>query len=156
MSEYEPKPFMSEPADPAFKDVKVMLVDDDSFLLGIYALRFQKKGFAVDACLGSVEALKKIREGAYPDILLLDVIMPFMTGIDMLRILREEKLCEGSVVIMLTNQNLSPDIKAAEELGVEGYIVKASCIPTEVVAHVVKIWSEHKDKKQKVLAAKNA
>lgn len=79
-----------------------------------------------------------------------------MTGIDMLRILREEKLCEGSVVIMLTNQNLSPDIKAAEELGVEGYIVKASCIPTEVVAHVVKIWSEHKDKKQKVLAAKNA
>ncbi|HRH22671.1 MAG TPA: response regulator [Candidatus Paceibacterota bacterium] len=130
------------------KKLSVMIVDDDKFLLGMYSLKFQNNGLEAEAVLGSVEALKKLREGANPDILLLDIIMPYMTGLELLKTIREENLASRSVVIMLTNQSESSDIEAAKALGVEGYIVKASTIPSEVLTEVLKIYEKNKAKKK--------
>lgn len=131
------------------KKLKAMIVDDDKFLLGMYSLKFQNNGLEAEAVLGSVEALKKLREGANPDILLLDIIMPYMTGLELLKTIREEKLAPQAVVIMLTNQSESSDIEGAKALGVEGYIVKASTIPSEVLTEVLKIYEANKGKKNK-------
>lgn len=130
------------------KKLSVMIVDDDKFLLGMYSLKFQNNGLEAEAVLGSVEALKKLREGANPDILLLDIIMPYMTGLELLKTIREENLASRSVVIMLTNQSESSDIEAAKAFGVEGYIVKASTIPSEVLTEVLKIYEKNKAKKK--------
>lgn len=121
------------------KKAKVLIVDDDKFLLGMYSLKFANNGYDVETTVGSVAALEKLRGGAQPDIVLLDIIMPYMTGLELLKTVRDEKLAPNAIVVMLTNQSQSSDIETAKELKADGYIVKASTIPSEVLKEVEKI-----------------
>jgi len=130
------------------KKTKVFIVDDDKFLLGMYSLKFANNGYDVDTTVGSVPALEKLRAGASPDILLLDIIMPHMDGLELLKTIRDEKLVPNAAVVMLTNQSQSSDIERAKELKVDGYIVKASTIPSEVMQEVQKIYSEKQSQKK--------
>lgn len=126
------------------KKINILLVDDDRFLLDMYSIKFKANDYEIETASGSVLALSKLREGKCPDIILLDIIMPTMDGMELLKVIRDEKLCPSSTIIMLTNQ---PDeIEKAEALGVDGYIIKATSIPSEVVEQVTKIYS-HKHKK---------
>ena len=59
---------------------KILIVDDDSFLLDMYALKFNQSNFAVTTALGPELAIEKLRGGAHPDIILLDIVMPVMDG----------------------------------------------------------------------------
>lgn len=126
------------------KQYSLMLVDDDQFLLNMYSLKFQKSGFSVTTVPGTQEALNKLREGFSPDIMLFDIIMPGMDGLELLKTVRKEKLAPDAMVIMLTNQG--DGIERAKELGVSGYIVKATTVPSEVVTEVQAII-EKKGKK---------
>ena len=120
---------------------KVLIVDDDKFLLDMYSVKFKKLGFEVDTALGGQEVLSKLREGATPEILLLDVVMPSMDGLELLEHIRKEKFVPNAMIIILSNQNQPADIEKANKLGIAGYIVKASSIPSEVVNEVMKIIS---------------
>ncbi|MFP4539813.1 MAG: response regulator [Candidatus Paceibacterota bacterium] len=122
---------------------KVFIVDDDYFLLNMYSLKFKNNGMEVEVAGGSDEALEKLEGGLKPDIILLDIIMPGTDGLTLLKEIRERKLAEDSFVIMLTNQGLQEDMDKAKELDVDGYIVKATSIPSEVVAEVEKIVSKN-------------
>lgn len=122
------------------KPLSILFVDDDSFLLEMYALKFTKNGYEVKTVQGTEEALKLIRDGYEPDILLLDIVMPGMDGIELLSVLRKEELIKKTVVIMLTNQGLPDDIARAKKLNVDGYIIKATTIPSEVLSEVDKIY----------------
>ena len=126
------------------KPLTVLFVDDDKFLLDMYSLKFSKNNFEVHTCQSTEEALKILREGMNPDIILLDVVMPGMDGIELLSIIRKEKLIKDAVVIMLTNQDLPDDISRAKALNVDGYIIKATTIPSEVLSEVQKIYSSIK------------
>ena len=117
----------------------VLIVDDDKFLLDMYKKKFETDGAETDVALGADEALSKLRGGASPDVLILDVIMPKMNGLELLEIIRNEKLSEKSSVIMLTNESNEESINKAKSLGIKGYIVKATSVPTEVVEQVWKI-----------------
>ena len=88
---------------------------------------------------GSLDALKKLREGKEYDILLFDIIMPVMDGIELLRTVAKENLAMKSVIIMLTNETQSSQIVQAEDCTADGYIVKASSIPSEVLEEVIRI-----------------
>ncbi|MFA6095457.1 MAG: response regulator [Candidatus Paceibacterota bacterium] len=121
---------------------KVLIVDDDKFLLGMYSLKFSNNNYEVDTAVGSTVALEKLRAGAKPDVLLLDIIMPRMDGLELLKVVRDENLAPDATVVMLTNQSQSSDIERAKDLKVDGYIVKASTIPSEVLAEVEKIYTE--------------
>ncbi|HVU06666.1 MAG TPA: response regulator [Candidatus Paceibacterota bacterium] len=129
------------------KNIKVLIVDDDKFLLGMYSLKFSNNGYDVDTGVGSQAALDKLRGGFKPDIMLFDIVMPYMDGLELLKTVRDEKLAPESVVVMLTNQSQSSDIERAKELGVDGYIVKAATIPSEVLHEVEKIYAVKKGKK---------
>ncbi len=75
------------------------------------------------------------------------MVMPVMDGIELLGAMRQEKLLgEGAIVIMLTNQGQQSDIDRATAAGVHGYIVKASTIPSEVLAEVIKIYDKNAKK----------
>lgn len=126
------------------KKLSILLVDDDKFLVDMYALKFSKNGFDVNHAFDGDDALKKIHEGLTPDILLLDVIMPGMDGLDLLKNIRQEKLLPNAVIIMLTNQGLSQDMDRAKVLNVDGYIIKAMTIPSEVLGEVQKIYTRVK------------
>ncbi len=126
------------------KKITIMLVDDDRFLLDMYSIKFKSSGFDIETISGSADALTKLRAGAKPDVILLDIIMPNMDGLELLKTIRDEKLAETSVVIMLTNQ---PDeMEKAQALGADGYIVKAVNIPSEVVNKVIEIYKSKKAK----------
>lgn len=121
------------------KKQKVFIIDDDKFLLNMYSLKFQKSGFDVDTAVGGQEALTKLREGVSPDIILLDLVIPVMDGLELLANIRKENLARNAFVIVLSNQNHPADVERAKNLGIASYIVKASSIPSEVVAEVIKV-----------------
>ncbi len=121
------------------KKYKVLLVDDDRFLLDMYSIKFTKSGHTTKVASSSADALKMLKDGFVPDVIVLDIIMPSMDGLELLEVIRKEKLTPNTKVVMLTNQSQPTDIERATKLGVAGYIVKASTIPSEVVKEVEEI-----------------
>lgn len=121
---------------------KILIVDDDTFLLNMYTLKFSKNGFEVTTCQNGTDALKKLQGGYTPDIILLDVIMPGIDGIELLSQIRSAKLVSHATIVMLTNQSDTTDIDKAKSLNVNGYIVKATTIPSEVITEVTRIHQE--------------
>ena len=119
------------------KKPTVLIVDDDKFLLDMYRKKFENHGALVDVAINAEEVLAKLRNGDKPEILILDVIIPGMDGIELLETIRKEKLVADSIIIMLTNESDPDKMKKAKALGVKGYIIKASSTPTEVVR---KVW----------------
>ncbi|KKU28453.1 MAG: Response regulator receiver domain protein [Candidatus Giovannonibacteria bacterium GW2011_GWB1_46_20] len=118
---------------------KVLIVDDDKFLLDMYTIKFTENNFDVTAALGSVEALGKIKEGIDPDVALLDVVMPAMDGFELLETIKRDKLAPRAKVIILSNLGQQSDIDKGNALGADGYIVKANATPSEVVEKVKEI-----------------
>lgn len=123
---------------------KIFFIDDDKFLLDMYALKFSKAGYEVKTSDSTEVAIKMIKDGYIPDVLLSDIVMPGMDGLEFISNLRNEKLLQNTVVIMLTNQSASDDISRAKKLGIDGYIVKATTIPSEVLNEVEKICQTKK------------
>ena len=115
---------------------KIFLVDDDQFLLNMYTIKFTNSGFEVESATTGQAALQKLRDGFSPDAVLFDIVMPSMDGLELLSHVKEEKLETGARFIALTNQGQTTDIERAQALGVSGYIVKASTIPSEMVEEV--------------------
>lgn len=122
----------------------VLLIDDDQFLLNMYTLKFKNSGFEVEAINSASLALTKLREGFKPDVILCDLVMPAMDGLELIKKFKEEHLSPASAIIVLSNQGQSTDIDRAKELGIDGYIVKASTIPSEVVEEVRKVVAKRK------------
>lgn len=122
----------------------VMIVDDDAFLLDMYMLKFKDSGCTVEAISDGRVALDKLRKGASPNIILLDVVMPSITGFEFLEILKNEGLAKGATVIMLSNQGQPDDVEKAMALGASGYIIKASAIPSEVLQKTLTIADKRK------------
>ncbi len=122
---------------------KILIIDDDNFLLDMYALKFSQNGFEVHTSPGALQAIEKLKGGLVPEIILTDIIMPEMDGFEMLKIIQDEKLAEKSVKIILSNKGQQSDVEEGEKLGSSGYIVKANSTPAEVIIQVVKIFEEN-------------
>lgn len=123
---------------------KILFIDDDKFLLDMYALKFSKAGYEVKVSDSTDNGLKLLRDGFVPDVLLSDIVMPGMDGLELVSAIRKEHLIPQAVIIMLTNQGASDDIARAKKLNVDGYIVKATTIPSEVLSEVEKICASRK------------
>lgn len=118
---------------------RIYLVDDDRFLLDMYAMKFKAAGHQVTAFQSGAAALDALRKDPPPDAILLDVVMPEIDGFGVLDTIRRENLGGSMKVIMLTNQGQPADIERATQLKVDGYIIKASAIPSEVFSETIRI-----------------
>lgn len=118
---------------------KIFIVDDDKFLLDIYRKKFELKGVEVDVAWDTEEALIKLRGGVDADIILLDIVMPGMDGMELLETIRKEKLVPNATIIVLSNENSQEQIQKAKKLGINGYIIKAVNTPTDIVEQVSEI-----------------
>ena len=116
----------------------VFLVDDDRFLLDLYAVKFKNAGHEVTVFGGGEDLLTALRkEGvAQPDAILLDLIMPQMSGMDVLTRLKNQPETQKIPVIMLTNIDDITVIQEAQRKGADGFLVKAYYQPEELRAHV--------------------
>ena len=127
------------------KKHKILIVDDDSFLLDMYALKFSQSNFEVYTCLGSEKVIEKLKGGLEPDIMLLDIVMPGMDGFELMEKMNQEGVAKNTIKIILSNRGQSSDVTRGEELGASGYIVKANTTPSEVIGKVMEIM-ESKNK----------
>jgi CheY-like chemotaxis protein len=118
---------------------KILIVDDDNFLLDMYALKFSQNNFEVYTATSGIHALEKIKGGLLPDVMLMDIIMPEMNGFEVLTEIKTKNLCPNCAKIILSNKSEQKDIEQGNQLGVAGYIIKANSTPAEVIAQVVKI-----------------
>ncbi|NBD73695.1 response regulator [Patescibacteria group bacterium] len=119
-----------------------MLVDDDDFLLDMYALKFKESGIEVRAVRSAEDALAAIAGGDVPDLLISDIVMPGMDGIAFLKALNEEGVRRPGAIVMLSNQGQDTDIETAKSLGADGYIIKANAVPSEVIRECLAIYKQ--------------
>ncbi|HEY4483030.1 MAG TPA: response regulator [Candidatus Paceibacterota bacterium] len=128
---------------------KVFIVEDDRFLLDMYVIKFNERGFSVETAFGGQEALDQFaKDEVKPDVVLLDLVMPEVGGFEVLEQVKQKKLLPDSLIIILSNLGQKEDIDRGLALGADGYIVKASATPTEVVNRVLSIM-EQKSKSKK-------
>lgn len=120
---------------------KILLVEDDPFLLDMYSTKFKDVGFNVVVAQDGDMALSKAKEES-PDLILLDVVLPKKDGFEVLKILKSDGGTAAIPVILLTNLGLDSDVKRGLELGAQSYIIKAHFTPTEVVAKVKEILNK--------------
>ena len=116
-------------------DVKILLVDDDEFLLDMYSLKFKEAGFTMDIASSGQGALDKIKQTPY-DVILLDIIMPGVDGFEVLQQVKHDKLAEKAIIIVLSNLGQKEDIERGMQLGANDYVIKAHFTPREVVEKV--------------------
>lgn len=121
-------------ADAQKKD-KILLVEDDESLASVYVERFEAEGFDVRHVANGEEALTNAIEYK-PDLILLDVMMPKISGFDVLDILRNTPETANIRIIMLTALSQEKDKERAKEMGVDDYLVKSQVVIADVVDRV--------------------
>ena len=118
------------------KKLKILIIDDDNFLLDMYALKFGQAGFEVVTALGSQIAYDQLKNGLVVDVILTDIVMPIMSGFELLQKMKDENLSSNSIKILLSNRGQQSDINQGKDIGVAGYIIKANNTPSEVIEKV--------------------
>lgn len=106
------------------KKQKVLIVEDEKDMREALVGKFELSGFEVEQAENGVGGLKQSLD-SHPDIILLDIIMPEMDGIEMLKKLRENEWGKKVPVIILTNISDIEKYKEAQEIGISAYLMKA-------------------------------
>ncbi len=114
---------------------RILLVEDDNSLAAVYETRLQAEGFEVRRVQNGEDALAAAIEYK-PDLILLDVMMPKVSGFDVLDILRQTPETANVKVIMLTALSQDSDKQHAEHLGVDDYLVKSQVVIADVVERI--------------------
>jgi len=114
---------------------KILLVEDDTALAAVYRSRLELEGFEIREVNNGEDALSAAIEFR-PDLILLDAMMPKISGFDVLDILRNTPDTTNIRVIMLTALSQPKDKERAEALGVDDYLVKSQVVIGDVVERV--------------------
>lgn len=114
---------------------KILLVEDDTTLAEVYRSRLELEGFETKNVNNGEKALSAIQEYK-PDLVLLDAMMPKISGFDVLDIIRNTPSTANTRIIMLTALSQPKDKERAETLGVDEYLVKSQVVIGDVVARV--------------------
>lgn len=117
---------------------KVLIIDDEQELLKMYEQTFSSTGFTPILAENGEIGIKMAKDQK-PDVILLDIIMPKMNGLDVLAEIKKDPDIKNIPVILLTNLPQESSGEKAKELGAYGYLVKAENEPAQVVEEVKKI-----------------
>jgi CheY-like chemotaxis protein len=116
---------------------KIMMLDDEKFLLKLYRIKFEKSDYEVTTYYDVEDALRALRSGYHPDVILFDITMPGgRSGYEFIEAVQKEELGEDSIKIALTNEGKSGEKARIFQLGADAHLLKADYIPSEVVAAV--------------------
>lgn len=129
MDEQQPAPSLAQPAG---HPKKILLVEDDDALASVYQTRLEAENFSIRRVPNGEDALAVALEYK-PDLILLDVMMPKVSGFDVLDILRNTPETTNVKIIMLTALSQDSDRERAQSLGVDDYLVKSQVVIADVV-----------------------
>ena len=114
---------------------KILLVEDDDALASVYTARLEAEGFTIKRVPNGEEALATALDFR-PDLILLDAMMPKVSGFDVLDILRNTPETTNMRIIMLTALSQESDLQRAKALGVDEYLVKSQVVIADVVERI--------------------
>ena len=117
------------------RNEKILLVEDDASLASVYRARLELEGFEVKEVHNGEDALSATLDYK-PDLILLDVMMPKISGFDVLDILRNTPETANVRIIMLTALSQPKDKERAEGLGADDYLVKSQVVIGDVVTRI--------------------
>jgi len=127
----------SAPSPDNNKPKKILLVEDDDALANVYVTRLQAEGFNIKRVPNGEDALAAALQFR-PDLILLDVMMPKVSGFDVLDIIRNTPEIGNVKVVMLTALSQDSDKQRAQQLGVDDYLVKSQVVIADVVERIKK------------------
>jgi CheY-like chemotaxis protein len=106
----------------------IFLIDDDPVVVKVYGAKFQREGFHVEVAEDGLIALKMLST-VKPDIVVLDLMMPKLNGVDVLKYIRSNPALKAIPVIILSNAHMTSLAQEAAAIGAEKALLKSSCTP---------------------------
>jgi DNA-binding response OmpR family regulator len=135
----------NDKTDSANGKTKVLVVEDDRFLLKILTMKFSAEGFDVASASDGEDGLKQLVSDP-PDLLVLDLILPKMNGFEVLTEMRTNATTKNIPVVVLSNLGQDEDIRRANELGAQEFLVKSNLSIMEVVGKVKEAYARFLNK----------
>ncbi len=122
---------------------KILLVEDDNFIIDIYITKLKEVGFSVQSAVNGEDALAKIKQSK-PDLVLLDIVLPQVTGFEFLQEIKSMPELKNVPVIVLSNLGQKKEVEKGLSLGAAKYLIKAHYTPTEVVEEIRAVLNKNK------------
>ena len=120
---------------------KILLVEDEPFVRDLYHTVLTRAGYELDEAADGQEAIDKLFGGTTYDLVLLDIMLPKVTGMEILKKMREENApTRDTPVYLLTNLGDENIVKEAYRLGANGYLLKAKYLPKQILEEVNKFF----------------
>ena len=120
---------------------KILLAEDDSFLIEIYSTKLKEASFKVEIAVNGEETLKKLQEEK-PDLLLLDIVLPQIDGWEILKRVKENPALNNLKIIAFSNLGQKDDVEKGLKLGATKYLIKANYTPSQVVKEVKEVLEQ--------------
>lgn len=114
---------------------KILIVEDDPVLVKMYQKKFETQQFDVEIARDGEEGIRKLKE-FFPDIVLMDIMMPKLNGIEALEKIKQDDTIKDIPILILTNLSTSDDAQTAIKKGAAGYLVKSDYTPSEILEKV--------------------
>ncbi len=121
---------------------KILIVEDDNFVAEVYLAKLSEMGYETALAQNGEEGMAELKKGKV-DLILLDILMPIMNGIEMLEEVKKHEEWKDIPVILLTNIGEKESIQKAREMGVKNYLIKSHFTPAEVIEKVESVFSEN-------------
>jgi len=123
------------------KQAKILLIEDEEAIINMYKLRFNKEGFQIEVARNGAWGLKLAKQKKF-DIILLDMVMPAMSGYEAIKVLKSDNNTKDVPVIILSNSAQDGDIKKAKKLGAAACLLKSMITPAKLVSEVKKLLNQ--------------
>ncbi|KKR79503.1 MAG: Two component transcriptional regulator, winged helix family [Candidatus Daviesbacteria bacterium GW2011_GWA1_41_61] len=121
--------------------MRVALIEDEEVLRDLYKKEFQSVGYVLDGFANGEEGLAGVKQNKY-DVILLDLMLPGIDGLEILKQIKQDDKTKNTPVIILTNLGQDEVIRQGFNLGAEGYLIKSSNSFKEVVEEVQNILNK--------------
>ena len=121
--------------------VKLVIVEDDKFLRDLIVRKLSSEGFLVKEAQTGEEGLEVLREDP-PQLILLDILLPGMSGYEVLEAIQKDEKLKSIPVVMLSNLGQKEEVERAELLGAKDFLIKAKYTPGEIVTRIKEILGE--------------
>ena len=122
---------------------KILIVEDDFYIRDLYERALKKSGYDVSLASDGQEAIEITKTNTF-DLILLDILLPKVTGIDVLRVLRDPvSTAKDTPIFLITNLGQEDIIKQAFKIGADGYLLKARLSPENIADEIASFFSQN-------------
>jgi CheY-like chemotaxis protein len=112
--------------------ITIFFVEDDTVVVQVYRAKLVREGFAVEVAEDGLVAVRMLA-AVKPDIVVLDLMMPKLNGVDVLRYIRSTPALKDTPVIILSNAHMTRLAQEAAAIGAERSLLKSSCTPRQLI-----------------------